>query len=155
MNNKGFTLVELLVVVLIIGILTSVSLPQYTKAVEKARLTEALVNSKAILDAAQRYVQMRPEKANEQFYNTNIADVGLKGGSWTSTSVYKTKLFQYTLGKPASSTATDPVVTVERKDGTTTLYKFTVTQENKKTLDSTVGSNTTLKNNINTFLNSL
>ena len=41
MNNKGFTLVELLVVIIIIGILASLAIPRFGKTTDKAMETEA------------------------------------------------------------------------------------------------------------------
>lgn len=54
-NKKGFTLLELLVVVLIIGILAAIVLPQYQMVVGKARFSELKINTKAVQESAQRY----------------------------------------------------------------------------------------------------
>lgn len=54
-STKAFTLIELLVVVLIIGILASVALPQYQKAVEKARAAQALTMLRSVVQAIESY----------------------------------------------------------------------------------------------------
>ena len=59
-NMGGFTLIEVLVVVLIIGILTSVAMPQYTKSVARARFAQAKIAANALA------------KAEEVYYSTHM-----------------------------------------------------------------------------------
>ena len=55
MLKRGFTLLEMLIVVIIIGILASIAMPQYFRTLEKSRSAEAVTNTGAIRMALDRY----------------------------------------------------------------------------------------------------
>ena len=54
-NNKGFTLVELLVVIAIIGILAVVAVPALFKNIEKAKIADLEADISALRSAALSY----------------------------------------------------------------------------------------------------
>ena len=92
MNKKGFTLIELLVVVLIIGILAAIALPQYFKAVEKAKAAEALSIISSIYGAEQRYYMVR------EGWTTKIGELDVEFDGTTSTaSSFTTNNYTVTL----------------------------------------------------------
>lgn len=96
MNRKGFTLIEVLMVVLIIGILASLALPQYTKVVERAKISEAR-SSLAAMRTAQNIYYLENDS-----YATALSDLSLE------TTLFQSTLFTYVMsgGDTFSATAT-------------------------------------------------
>ena len=54
-TNKAFTLIEILVVVLIIGILAAIAVPQYQKSVAKSAAQELVIQGRALMTAQSEY----------------------------------------------------------------------------------------------------
>lgn len=94
MKRKGFTLIEVLTVVLIVSILAAVAMPVYTRAIERSRAMEAMSNVKAINDAIYVYhadKERCPSKFKQLVVTLPVA------GTLDSASV-NTKYFTFTLG---------------------------------------------------------
>lgn len=98
MNNRGFTLLELLVVVLLVGILGAIALPQYFNVVERQRAMEAMGILAAIEKAQVRYY------AVNDAYSTDFSNIDFdlrsnkgNGNENVTGSSFDTEYFTYTL----------------------------------------------------------
>jgi type IV pilus assembly protein PilA len=88
MKQAGFTLMELIVVVLIVGVLAAVGVPMYLGYVRDSRLAEAKALAGAALTAAQACAQNDPTGATCTLANLaqriGVTSTGLTGdGKWT------------------------------------------------------------------------
>ncbi len=73
--QKGFTLIELMIVVAIIGILAAIAIPAYSDYTKRAKVTELVTAGSACKASVSEYFQA------EQAYPANIAAAGCSAQS--------------------------------------------------------------------------
>ncbi len=83
-RQKGFTLIEMLVVVLIIGVLAAIALPQYQHTVDKARYAALMDITRAIADANERFYLVNDRYST----NFNQLDVDISANSVSGSVAY-------------------------------------------------------------------
>lgn len=72
-SNGGFTLIELMVVVAIIGILASIAIPAYTDYVKRSRMSEVLSAMDAIAEGASEYHAVLSYFPSASYGSDNLA----------------------------------------------------------------------------------
>lgn len=125
-NRKGFTLIELMIVVVIIGILAALAIPRFMQATTKSKQSEA----KQILK--QIYTMERAYRQEEGVYTDNLVALGVETNvsgdaryTYTITSADWTREFLATAA-----------ATIEDLDDDGTVDTWTI--DHNGTLDNTI-----------------
>lgn len=75
MRNKGFTLIELIAVITILGIILMIAVPSYNKHIENAKNRQCEADIHAIEDAINTYMEQQLLKGNQITFNDNQATI--------------------------------------------------------------------------------
>jgi prepilin-type N-terminal cleavage/methylation domain-containing protein len=83
-REKGFTLVELAVVIVIIGVLAALALPRFRDAVERSKAGESFKYLAAVKSAQERYVARKGAYASA----VSLLDIQMQDGPGAVTLLY-------------------------------------------------------------------
>lgn len=137
----GFSLIELLTVILIVGILAGIAIPSYNAQTRKSRRTEART---ALLDIAGREERLF---STTNAYSNKLADVGYGTGDATFPltvgSGYYSVAVEVVVGPPATFTLTATPVAGKGQDKDNQCAKLIVTNTGKQSATNKTNADST------------
>jgi len=119
MNRKGFTLVEVLIVVIIIGILAAIGIPQFADSIEKAKGGEARAGLGHIQTAEKIYY------AENESYTDSLPqlDISLTQRYWAFSITTATGLYTATAAR-SGGTRDGNTITMNEAGTITGTWEF-------------------------------
>ncbi len=116
-QTAGFTLIELMIVIAIIGILAAIAMPAYTQYVARSKITEA------ISELASYRVRM------EQWFQDNRSYQNSAGTGCGASSVSGARYFNFNCIAPSSTTYT---ITATATDSSILNLVYSIDQDNTR-----------------------
>jgi prepilin-type N-terminal cleavage/methylation domain-containing protein len=91
--KQGFTLIELMVVVAIIGVIGSIAIPSFQNYARRSKRSEAYINLAGIFTSQKTY------HAENNQYGTTFANIGfeISGGNELDATTIQSQFYTYTL----------------------------------------------------------
>ncbi|MEO1855386.1 pilin [Chromohalobacter sp.] len=117
-QQRGFTLIELMIVVAIIGILAAIAIPQYQNYVARSEVSSALATLKSLQTPAELAVQEgdTPSSASDLGLSDNAVQNGSIAVADFNSDTPNIKFTFDDAGNIADDTATDATLTLTRLD---------------------------------------
>lgn len=125
--RHAFTLVELIIVVIIIGVLASIAIPQFSKTMERSRIAEASAVLGALRGAQLRY---KLENTNYATDYTKI-DIDLPNYDGSPPGSPNGKFFTYNVDSAIEGTTATTIATAQRKASQYGQYTLKINDQGK------------------------